>query len=261
MADNDDQVVLYEVDDNHCALIRLNRPDARNAVNPAVAEGVERALDAAENDDSVWAVIITGAGETFCAGADLKTIASGDFGGIETSRGGFAGIVKRRRSKPVIAAVNGPALAGGCEIALACDLIVASNTASFGLPEVKRSLVAIAGGLIRLPQTLPRNLAMEIALTGEPISAARAAQFGLVNHLCERDEVLEVARRLAQAITANAPLAVQATRQVLLDSMTASPDEVWKIGWRAVKPLFATDDFAEGPRAFVEKRAPRWTGR
>src|SRR5947208_11978630 len=163
------------------AILTINRPEARNAVNGAVANGIEEGIDRLEADDELWAGVIAATGPVFSAGADLKLIASGGFAEMETERGGFGGIVRRERRKPLVAAVDGPALAGGCEIALACDLIVASATATFGLPEVKRSLVAAAGGLFRLPRALPPKIAMEIVITGEPISAGRAYDFGLVN--------------------------------------------------------------------------------
>src|SRR6478735_10414356 len=175
--------VDYELD-GHVAVITINRPDARNAVSTAVAQGIESAIDQLESDDDAWVGVLTGAktdkGYIFCAGADLKQMST-DPAGMSTKKGGFAGFVQRERSKPVIAAVDGPALAGGTEIVLAADLVVASKTAVFGIPEVKRNLVAGAGGLFRLPRKIPRNIAMECALTGDPISAERAHHFGLVN--------------------------------------------------------------------------------
>jgi enoyl-CoA hydratase len=157
----------------HVATITINRPEARNAVNSDVANGIEDAIDSLEGDESIWLAILTGVPPVFCAGADLKVIAAGALGSLSTKRGGFGGIVARERTKPVIAAVDGPALAGGTEIALACDLIVASTNATFGLPEVKRSLVAAAGGLFRLPRRIPFNVAMELALTGDAMDAVR----------------------------------------------------------------------------------------
>src|SRR5438309_11919725 len=192
------------------AVITIRRPEARNAVNGEVAKGMEAAIDQLEDDDDVWVGIVAGEGPVFSAGADLKAISSGQAAELQTERGGFAGIAHRDRAKPVIAAVDGPALAGGCEIALACDLIVASTQARFGIPEVKRSLVAAAGGLFRLPQALPRNIALELALTGDPIDAERAYAFGLVNVLVEPGQALDGALALAERITANAPLAVRA---------------------------------------------------
>src|SRR5918993_925562 len=179
------------------AVIKINRPEARNAVNGAVAQGIEDAIDQIESDDSVWVGIITGEPPVFCAGGDLKEINAGNAGGLATAKGGFAGIVQRERTKPIIAAVDGPALAGGTEIVLSCDLVVASTTATFGIPEVKRSLVAAAGGLFRLGRKIPLNIAMECALTGDPISAERAHGFGLVNDLCDDGEALDRAMALA----------------------------------------------------------------
>ena len=201
-------VVDYAVD-GHVAVITINRPEARNAVNAAVAEGIEAAVDRVEADDSVWLAILTGVPPVFCAGADLKEVNAGRAAGLNTQRGGFAGFVRRERSKPVIAAVEGPALAGGTEICLACDLVVASRDARFGIPEVKRSLVAAAGGLFRLPQKIPMNVAMELALTGDPVDAVRAHSLGLVNHLAEPGDALARATELARQIEVNAPLAVR----------------------------------------------------
>lgn len=249
----------------HTAVITINRPDARNAVNTAVATGIEEAVDKLEADDDVWVGILTGArtskGYIFCAGADLKQM-SVDPGGMMTVRGGFGGFVKRERTKPVIAAVDGPALAGGTELAIACDLIVASKTAVFGIPEVKRNLVAAAGGLFRLPRKLPRNVAMELALTGRlDFPAERAWHFGLVNVLCEEGQALAEAERLAAAICENAPLAVRESRRIIL-AATDQPDEVgWSMSNEGIGKMFGTEDFGEGLAAFVEKRAPRWKGR
>src|SRR4051794_8439746 len=175
-------MVEYEVQ-GRVGVMRINRPEARNAINPEVAAGIEAGIDQIENDPETWVGVLTGEGSVFCAGADLKAIAAGQGASLETERGGFGGITRRERPKPLIAAVDGPALAGGCELALACDLIVASRAAAFGLPEVKRSLVAAAGGMFRLPRNLPPNIAMEVVLTGDPIPAERAHQHGLVNEL------------------------------------------------------------------------------
>ena len=243
------------------AVLTINRPEARNAVNGEVAAAMEAGLDRLEEDDDVWTRVVTGAGPVFSAGADLKAIASGQAADLQTKRGGFGGIAARQRTKPLIAAVDGPALAGGCEIALACDLVVASTAARFGLPEVKRSLVAAAGGLFRLPRALPRNVAMELALTGDPIDAERAHAFGLVNELVEPGKALEAAMALAERINANAPIAVRESRRVVLEGMLADDDTAWRITFDAMAKAMATEDFAEGPRAFIEKRAPEWKGR
>jgi enoyl-CoA hydratase len=243
-----------------CAVIRINRPEARNAVNGAVALGIESAIDELEADDEVWVGIITGEPPVFSAGADLKEINAGNAANLQTERGGFAGIVQRERSKPLIAAVDGPALAGGTEIVLACDLVVASTTATFGVPEVKRSLVAGAGALFRLGRKLPFNLAMELALTGDPITAELAHHHGFVNRLVEPGQALDAALALAEQICANAPLAVRASRKVVVEA-TQAPDEVgWKMSLDAMAGAVRSDDFREGLTAFIEKRPPRWTG-
>src|SRR5688572_30091003 len=210
------------------AVVKINRPEARNAVNGAVAQGIEDAIDKIEGDDSIWVGIITGVPPVFCAGADLKEINSGNAAALQTKRGGFGGITTRQREKPMIAAVDGPALAGGTEITLAADLIVASRSATFGIPEVKRSLVAAAGGLFRLGRKIPLNVAMECALTGDPISAELAHQHGLVNVLTDDGGALDAAMALADRICANAPIAVRASRKVVIEG-THAADE---LGWR-----------------------------
>ena len=256
--------VDYEKQGN-VGIITINRPDARNAVNSEVAQGIEAAIDQIEADDEVWVGILTGArtekGYIFCAGADLKQMAV-DPGGMSTAKGGFGGFVTRERTKPVIAAVDGPALAGGTELVLAADLLVASRTAVFGIPEVKRNLVAAAGGLFRLPRKIPRNIAMELALTGRlDFPAERAYDFGWVNRLCEEGEALETAKALAAEITANAPLAVRESRMIVLEA-TDQPDEVgWKLSGDGIIKMFGTEDFSEGLTAFAEKRPPVWKGR
>jgi enoyl-CoA hydratase len=242
-------------------IITIDRPEAKNAVNGDVANGIEAAIDELEGDDDLWVGIIASSGDVLCAGADLKAINAGQAGALQTARGGFAGFVQRERTKPVIAAVDGPALAGGCEIVLASDLVVASEISRFGIPEVKRSLVAAAGGLFRLPRAIPRNIAMEAALTGDPISAERAHHFGLVNELVPAGQALPAAIALAERICANAPLAVRATREVVLKAYSESDDELWKMSGTAMGKLAQTEDFWEGPKAFIEKRAPVWKGK
>lgn len=249
----------------HVAVITINRPEARNAVNTDVAQGLEAAIDRLEADDDAWVGVLTGArtdkGWIFSAGADLKQM-SVDPGGMTTQKGGFAGIVQRERTKPIIAAVDGPALAGGTEIVLACDLVVASETAVFGIPEVKRNLVAGAGGLFRLPRKIPRNIAMELALTGRlDFPAERAHHFGLVNHLTEEGNALTRAVELAEQITEAAPLAVRESRAIIL-AATDEPDEVgWKLSGDGMMKMFGTEDFSEGLNAFIEKRSPEWKGK
>jgi enoyl-CoA hydratase len=243
------------------AVITLRRPEARNAVNGAVASGIENAIDRLEEDPDAWVGILAGEGPVFCAGADLKAIASGQAAELNTARGGFGGIARRARTKPIIAAVDGPALAGGTEIVLSCDLVVASTNAAFGLPEVKRSLVAAAGGLFRLPRALPPAIAMEVVLTGDPITAERAHHFGLVNALVEPGRAFDAAMDLAERISVNAPLAVRASRRVIMTAAGAGDDELWTVTNAAMAEVARTEDFTEGPRAFIEKRPPVWKGR
>jgi enoyl-CoA hydratase len=243
------------------AVIRLNRPDARNAINVALAKALDARMAEIEDDDQIWAAVLTHEGPAFSAGADLRDVAAGRVNELSFPESGFAGICERTRTKPLLAAVDGAALAGGFEICLACDLLVATARSRFGLPEVKRSLVAGAGGLVRVPRALPRNLAMELALTGEPIDAVRAYHFGLVNRIAPDGEALEVALALAETINANAPLAVRASRSLVRDLTDTTEREGFAASQRALSALASTVDFGEGPRAFVEKRPPQWQGR
>jgi enoyl-CoA hydratase len=253
-------VVEFEARGN-VAIITINRPEARNAVNGDVARGIEEGLDKLEADESLWVGILCGKGSVFCAGADLKAINSGQAAELSTSKGGFAGLVARVRTKPLIAAVDGPALAGGTEICLACDMIVASKQARFGVPEVKRSLAAAAGALFRLPRVLPRNVATYLIATGEPISAEQCAQYGMVNVLCEPGQALDKALELAQLIAKNAPLAVRESLAVMRETAMADDAAAFQRSQEAMFKLAATEDFWEGPKAFIEKREPVWKGK
>jgi enoyl-CoA hydratase len=243
---------------DYVEILRINRPEAKNAVNDAVAQGLEDALDEIENDPAARVVVLTGTGDTFSAGADLKMVAAGNADRFITKRGGFAGFVMRDFPKPIIAAVNGTAVAGGFEIALACDLIVAAETAVFGLFEVKRGLFAAGGGLIRLPRRVPLTLAMEIAIVGTTIDAARAYEVGLVNRIVPANEVLDCAIGLATEIAANSPLAVRNTRQMVRQAGDLTEADGWKRSAELSREVFASPDSIEGATAFAEKRAPVW---
>jgi enoyl-CoA hydratase len=245
----------------HLAIITLNRPDARNAINGVMAQGIESALDKFEEDPNLWVAILTANGKAFCAGADLKEISAGNGAALSTKKGGFAGIARRERTKPLIAAITGSALAGGTEIALSCDMIVCADTTNFGLPEVKRSLVAGAGGLFRLPRVIGMPMALEVILTGDPLTSQRAYELGMVNKVVPEADVMAEATSLADRIMANAPLAVQASRTVTVDALKKGDDELWKASGTAFAGLVTTEDFKEGPRAFIEKRAPVWKGK
>jgi len=240
-------------------IVTLNRPEARNAVNQDLARAVEAILDDLEADDAITVVILTGAGSTFCAGADLKEVAKGKGGDLTTKRGGFGGVVNRTYSKPLIAAVNGPALAGGFEIVLSCDLVVAADHAKFGLPEVKRGLFAAAGGLIRLPKRVPLAVATEIAITGDPIEADRALALGLVNQVVPGDEVMDAALALAARIAANGPLAVRNTLKMVHEATDLTEEAAWPRNYELAIEVFSSKDSIEGATAFAEKRDPKWT--
>lgn len=255
-------IVLFEKR-GRIGIITLNRPEARNAVNGDVASGVEAAIDSIEADDEIWVGIVTAntAGHekpVFCAGADLKAINSGNAGGLSTKRGGFAGIAYRERRKPIIVAVDGLATAGGCEIVLSCDLVVASNRSSFGLAEVKRNLIAGAGGLFRLPRAIGRSAALEIILTGEPLAAQRAYELGLVNHVVAPDQVMPKALEIAERICAAAPLAVWASRKVVLASAFETDENLITMTNAEFGAIMASEDTKEGLTAFIEKRLPNW---
>jgi enoyl-CoA hydratase/carnithine racemase len=220
------------------------------------------AFDDLEADDDCWVVIVTGAGDkAFSAGMDLKAFAAGEVGDIMGSKGGFAGITQRDFPKPIIAAVNGSALAGGCEIMLACDLVVAVEEAKFGIPEVKRGLIAGGGGLIRLPKRLPSAIALELALTGDSIDAQRALALGLINRVVPADELMAASMALAETIADNAPLAVRASKRVMKQAAEVPESEGWVLNSAAVPEVFGSADAMEGPIAFAEKRKPNWSGR
>ncbi len=240
-------------------LITLNRTEARNAINTALAEGVAAALDELDADDALKVGVLTGAGRSFCAGMDLKAFVAGERPWVGDR--GFAGIVQRASRKPLIAAVEGFAVAGGFEIALACDLLVAARNAKLGVPEVRRSLVAAGGALLRMPQRMPYALAMELALTGDPIEAQRGHELGVVNRLAEPGHAVEVALELAERIATNGPLALAATKEILQGQRDWSQEEFWERQRTIVDPVFASQDAQEGATAFAEKRSPVWQGR
>jgi len=245
---------------DHIALVTLNRPEARNAISPEVSQTMAGLLDEIEADPALRAVVLTGNGEVFCAGADLKVVAQGKANDIARGKGGFAGIATRDFSKPLIAAVNGPALAGGFEIVLSCDLVVAAETARFGIPEVKRGLMAAAGGLIRLPKRVPLTIALELAMTGDPIDAQRALQLGLVNQVVPADQVVSAAIALAERIGENSPIAVRNSRRLVREAAELSEEEGWVRTIELMMPVFESGDSIEGATAFAEKRPPKWTG-
>jgi crotonobetainyl-CoA hydratase len=247
-------------------VITINRPEARNAVNGAVSTGVGDALEQAQNDDEVRAVVITGAGDkSFCAGADLKAISRREnLYHPDHGEWGFAGYVHHFIDKPTIAAVNGTALGGGTELALASDLVVACESATFGLPEVKVGLFAAAGGVFRIVHQLPRKIALEMVLTGEPISAAEAAQWGLINQVVPDGTVLEAALALAERVTVNAPLSVQASKRIAYgadDGVIPDEESGWARTQREFGVVLKSEDAKEGPLAFAEKRPPVWKAR
>lgn len=261
----DSSKVLIERRD-HVLVLTINRPDQRNAVDHDVCHLIGTALEEAENDPDVRCIVVTGSGDiAFSAGLDLKALFRGEPmlpKGME--HWNFAGFTRHFTSKPTIAAVNGAALGGGSELALACDLIVAVQSASFGLPEVKRGLLAGGGGVFRIGEVLPRKIALELLFTGEPMSAADAARWGLVNRVVPTGQALEAALELAARITCNAPLSVQASKRLayrLSDGEPGGEAEMWKESNREIGELFTSNDAQEGPRAFAEKRAPVWTGR
>jgi enoyl-CoA hydratase len=258
MSESESQAVLTERRDK-VLVITINRPDQRNAVNAAVAAGIGHALDELDADDGLAIGVLTGAGKGFCAGMDLKAFVTGERPWFEDR--GFAGITQRASAKPLIAAVEGFAVAGGLEVALACDLIVAARGTRLGIPEVKRSLVAAGGGLLRLPRVLPRGVAMELALTGDPLLAERAYELGMINRLAEPGEALDTALTLAAEIAVNAPLALVGSKRILNESLDWPDSEFFERQQEISGPIFDSEDAKEGATAFAEKRAPVWKGR
>lgn len=249
--------VLTEVRDG-VLIVTLNRPEAKNAANRALSEGVAAAMDQLDGDDALRVGIITGAGGTFCSGMDLKGFLAGEVPFVKGR--GFAGLTEAPPKKPLIAAVDGYALAGGFEIMLTCDLVVANKDARFGIPEAKRGLAAAAGGLVRLPRQISPRLAMELALTGDFITAQRAYEIGLINRVTD-GVALDGALELAASITANGPLAVARSKRVIVESREWSEAEMWTKQSETLGNLFASEDAREGAAAFAQKRKPEWKGR
>lgn len=255
------QEVTLERREEHVAFVTINRPEARNAVNSAVANGLEKVLLEIERDNDLRVAVLTGAGgKVFCAGADLKEVSQGRLDTLSTSAGGFGGFVNAERTKPWIAAVEGLALAGGCELALACDIIIASEDGAFGLPEVTRGLVAAAGGLYRLPRALPKSVAIDHILTAERLSARRAAALGMVSRLAPAGKVVEMVLEVARIITCNAPLAVRESLTIARLANDLTEADLHCLSKDAQARLQKTADFYEGATAFVEKRLPVWKG-
>jgi enoyl-CoA hydratase/carnithine racemase len=262
MITSDATPILYELRDGHIALITLDRPAARNAINGVMAQELDRLVKQTEADDTIRAVVLASSHDkVFCAGADLAEIAAGKADGLMTVDGGFAGLVRARREKPWIAAVDGAAFAGGCEIMLSCDMVIASSAACFGVPEVKRGLYAGGGAPMRLVHALPRAVALELVATGDPIDAERAYGVGLVNRLVAPGTALDAAIALAATIAANAPLAVRESLAIMRGVGDMDEAEFWSRSDAAMARVFASADASEGSVAFLEKRLPVWTGR
>ena len=243
----------------HIEVLTINRPEARNAINRATAIALGEALDDCATDDDVWVVVLTAAGDkAFSAGMDLKAFATGEF---PITNQGFAGITERDFAKPIIAAANGSALAGGFEIMISCDMVIAADHAKFGIPEAQRGLIAGGGGLIRLPKLVPLAVAYEMALTADPIDAQRAYELGLVNRVVPGDQVLDVAVALAERIAKNAPLAVRTSKDVIKKARELTERESWELNTEAFAMIGRSADALEGAVAFAEKREPNWQGK
>lgn len=241
------------------AVLTINRPEARNAADRALAEALAAALDDVDERPDISVIVLTGAGGTFCSGMDLKAFLRGERASLPGR--GFAGMTARPPRTPVIAAVEGAAVAGGCELVLACDMVVAAENARFGVPEVKRGLVAVGGALLRLPQRIPYQAAMELILTGELVDGRRAHELGLVNRLTPPGGALDEALRLASQVAANGPLAVRASKEIVRAAPSWTPGEAYDAQMGIAQAAFDSDDAREGARAFAEKRTPVWTGR
>lgn len=249
--------VLTRVEDG-VLIVTINRPEAKNAMTRAAAEGIAAAMDRLDSEDDLRVGILTGAGGTFCSGMDLKGFLRGERPTVEGR--GFGGVVEAPPAKPLIAAVEGYALAGGLELMIACDLVVANSGAKFGIPEAKRGLVAAAGGVMMLPDQIPERVAMELALTGDFIGAQRAYELGLINEVVE-GSALDGAKALAAKIAANGPLAVRISKQVMKESRGWDMAERYKKQAQLIAPVFMSEDAREGAAAFAEKRAPNWKGK
>jgi enoyl-CoA hydratase len=258
MPEQRDDLILTETR-GHVLIITINRPEARNAFDGATARAMEAALDQFDADPELRVAIVTGAGKAFSSGQDLKSAARGDMG-FTKRRGGF-GIMAVPPEKPIIAAVEGAAVAGGLELCLSCDLIVAARDARMGIPEARHNLVAVGGALFRLPKRIPYHVAMELALTTDTPTAERFHELGLVNRLAEPGQALKVALELAERILENGPLAVAASKQILRRSAEWSEEEAWREQLKLAGPVMQSEDYKEGLRAFAEKRKPVWKGR
>ncbi len=240
-------------------IVTLNRPEAKNAANKALAEGVAAAMDELDGNDELRCAVLTGAGGTFCSGMDLKAFVTGETPNVPGR--GFAGLTEASPKKPLIAAVEGYALAGGLELAISCDMIVAADNSMFGIPEAKRGLAAAAGGLVKLPRQIPTRVAMELALTGDFITSQRAYELGLINAVVPAGTALDAAKELAAKIAANGPLAVASSKAVIQQQSDWSQDEMFAKQGEIVMPVFTSEDAIEGATAFAEKRAPNWKGK